>query len=212
MSVIFGSALTSANVNNAFVSRINGTVIETIDAATTGALATMPAPSPTVRLTNASLVSIQTIGNFLAGKILIISNNTGSSITIKDGSGNILTGTGSDLTVADEASIILTGDSNSGNFYKVVGGSGGGGGASTYRAGVDSLTTSTQTHSIVFSSTIGTASYSVSVCMENGTDTDSLLWLKWSIQNKSATGFDVIFDQPMNSNNYKLNWKADVYA
>jgi len=102
------------------------------DDAATGANATLTAPTTTtVRLTNASLTSIDMIPAGGEEQFLILKNATGSAITVNDDTGGtaanrIFTGTGNDLSLADNASILLSYD-NDESRWMVVGGSGGGG-------------------------------------------------------------------------------------
>lgn len=99
-----------------------------IDSTTTGSLATLPAPTTTaIKLTNASLVSIQEISGGADGRLLIAVNLTGTDLTVKNETGTvgnqIRTGTGSDFTFKNKATIILYYDSTSGYWYMVSGGS-----------------------------------------------------------------------------------------
>lgn len=109
------------------------------DSTTTGSNATLSAlTTPVVRLTNASLVSVEMIDDLTVNKMLIINNATGVDISILNDAGataakRILTGTGADLTLKSDASIWLRYDSVS-SRWKIIGGSGSGGGvvADTY--------------------------------------------------------------------------------
>lgn len=101
---------------------------ETVDNTSTGSSATVPTTTPSVRLTNASLVSIANIDDVTQGKFVVLSNHTGNSITILNDSGGtaikrILTGTGSNLTLEDNKSIILSYSSVE-SRWMVMGGTG----------------------------------------------------------------------------------------
>lgn len=110
-----------------------------VDSSTTGANQELPQPSRLiVKVTNASLTSINAIASPGASQVLILINGVGASITIKNNTGGtpangIITGTGSDLTLADSASLWLAYDSNS-SRWRVIGGSGSGSGTSTVTA------------------------------------------------------------------------------
>lgn len=110
-----------------------------VDSSTTGANQELPQPSKLiVKVTNASLTSINAIASPGASQVLILINGVGASITIKNNTGGtpangIITGTGSDLTLADSASLWLAYDSNS-SRWRVIGGSGSGSGTSTVTA------------------------------------------------------------------------------
>ncbi|MBW3544549.1 MAG: hypothetical protein KY428_02930, partial [Bacteroidetes bacterium] len=99
------------------------------DGSTTGANVTLSTPSNGIlRLTNASLSSIDMISGGATGQSLTIINHTGSSITVNDNTGatlasRILTGTKAALTVEDEASIHLKYDATE-SRWMVIGGSG----------------------------------------------------------------------------------------
>lgn len=103
----------------------------------TGANATLTAPaSYNIRLTNASLTSIDMIPAGSSGQIISITNSTGVSVSINDNTGGtaanrILTGTKATLALADEASINLKYDDTE-SRWMVVGGSGSGSGAGNY--------------------------------------------------------------------------------
>jgi len=95
------------------------------DSTTTGSLATMPAPSTTaVRLTNVSLVSIQTISGGSDGLFFLAINKTGVEITVKDNTGNIRTGTAADFKWKANATIVLYYNGTD-SFFHMVGGGGG---------------------------------------------------------------------------------------
>ncbi len=114
-----------------------GTVQESIsdNSAQTGANVNLTSPStPIVRLTNASLSSIDTIASPVAGRTITIINQTGNPVTINNNTGGttinrILTGTKGPLVLADEASIVVKYD-NTESRWMVVGGTGSGGGQS----------------------------------------------------------------------------------
>lgn len=103
---------------------------ELVDSSSTGSNAIVPSTSPAIRLTNASLVSIANFDDVSNGKFLVVTNSTGSTITIVNNGGGtaikrILTGTGADLSLKDNASLVLSYNSNE-TRWMVVGGSGGG--------------------------------------------------------------------------------------
>lgn len=100
------------------------------DSATTGTNAVLPyAASTAIRVTNASLVSIEEISSPLSGGYFMLINETGGDIDLKNNSGTvgnrILTGTGTDFTLKASAMTILHYDSTGGYWHMVAGGAGG---------------------------------------------------------------------------------------
>lgn len=100
----------------------------------TGANATLTAPSTKIiRLTNASLTSLDGIPAGSQGQQVTIINATGNSVTINDNTGataanRLLTGTKAALSLKDEASLIFEYDSTE-TRWMCIGGTGGGGSA-----------------------------------------------------------------------------------
>ena len=185
---------------------------ETINSTLTGASANLPTPTPTIRLTNVSLSSISTIDDLENGKLVLITNSTGVNVTINNEVGSPATNritvpSGANLILKNNESIIVSYDSNT-SRWKIISGSG----SSSGRAGVTALATNDQSKTITFSTDIGTSTYSVVPSIENSVDTDDFIWLQWKILNKTSTGFDIEFNLPVNSNNYSVNWKADLYV
>lgn len=111
----------------------NGNITEAItsDGTATGANATISNPATSfLRLTNASLTSVDMISAPVSGEVLTIENATGNPITINNNTGGtaanrILTGTKAALTLADEASIILKYDATE-QRWMTIGGTGSG--------------------------------------------------------------------------------------
>ncbi len=102
-----------------------------VDSTTTGSAQSITPTKSVYKVTDSSLASINNIATPTDGKLLILLNGTGASITLINNSGGtsanrIRTGTGIDLTVFNGASVFLAYDSNS-SLWQVVGGSGGGG-------------------------------------------------------------------------------------
>lgn len=99
------------------------------DAATTGSNANVASPAtPAVRLTNASLASIDTILSPVAGRVITLVNHSGNTVTVNNDTGataanRILTGTKAAIQLADEASLILKYDSTDSRWL-VIGGTG----------------------------------------------------------------------------------------
>lgn len=102
------------------------------DSATTGANAVLPTVSrPIVRLTNASLTSIDTIPAGREGQPLKLINATGANVQINNDTGGtaanrVLTGTGAALVWRNDSALDLIYDSTSAR-WRIVGGTGGGG-------------------------------------------------------------------------------------
>lgn len=86
-----------------------------------------------IRLTGASAVTLNGISDEFDGKVLVVNNVTGGSLTVSNqnvgaaASERIITGTGADMSVADGAAIIIQYDATS-SRWRVIGGSGGGSG------------------------------------------------------------------------------------
>jgi len=100
--------------------------VTSTDSTTTGSLATLPAPATTaVRLTNGSLVSVQTISGGSDGLFFIAINKSGVEVLVKDNTGNIRTGTGDDFKWKANATIILYYNGTD-SFWHMAGGGGGG--------------------------------------------------------------------------------------
>lgn len=95
----------------------------------TGSNATLTAPTtPNIRLTNASLASIDAIPAGAAGQEITIINATGVTVTINNNTGGtaanrILTGTQAAISLADEASITLKYDDTE-TRWMIIGGTG----------------------------------------------------------------------------------------
>lgn len=127
----------SGTITSTGVISAQGAVLKSVssNATVTGANATMSSPTtPFVRLTNASLTSIDMISVPTDGQVITVENATGNSITINNNTGGtaanrILTGTKANLTLADEASIVLQYDPTE-TRWMVIGGSGAGGSSS----------------------------------------------------------------------------------
>ncbi len=102
---------------------------EQVDSSTTGSGQSLTPTDTLLRVTNASLVSINNIVP-KNNQILVLINGTGASISVLNDAGGtaanrIYTGTANDLTLSDKASLILVYDTAA-TRWQVVGGSGGG--------------------------------------------------------------------------------------
>jgi hypothetical protein len=132
------TGLSSSGVLNSTGSLlVNGTFSESrsINSVATGSNATIINPNvPVIRLTNASLVSVDMISLPSSGLQVTVTNATGSDITINNNLGatlanRILTGTKSNIVLKDEASIILKYNTDESRWFVIGGvGSGGSGG------------------------------------------------------------------------------------
>ena len=115
--------------------QINDTYREetTNDGTATGSNATIAAlPSPIIRLTNGSLISLGALAVTAAGRNVTIINATGNTIQVENDNGataaeGIFTGTGADVNLLDDASLILKYD-NTDSRWRVIGGTGSGAG------------------------------------------------------------------------------------
>lgn len=101
------------------------------NAVVTGANATLTTPTKgIVRLTNASLTSVDGITAPSVPQYVTISNVTGAAIVVNNDTGTaanrILTGTGNGISLANNATIVLYYDQTT-TKWRIVGGSGGGG-------------------------------------------------------------------------------------
>lgn len=104
--------------------------LQLVDASTTGSGQSVASTNSILKVTNASLTSINNISSPTDGKLLVLINGTGNFITLTNNSGGtaanrIITGTGADITVLNSASVFLVYDSAA-SRWQVVGGSGGG--------------------------------------------------------------------------------------
>lgn len=151
MSVSANSPVTSANVNAAFVSKTTAstmagklttsggqdcggvlTYAAVVDSSTTGSGQSITPTDIHIKLTHASLVSINNIASPTSGKIHVLTNGKSSGVLsiVNDSGGTaanrIITGTGADLSITNGGSVIVIYDNNS-SRWRVVGGSGGGG-------------------------------------------------------------------------------------
>lgn len=93
-----------------------------------GSSVVVPTTTPSIRLTNAALVSVANIDDVTNGKVVLLTNDTTVSISILNDSGGtaakrIFTGTGANLTLENNKSLLLSYDSNN-SRWMVVGGSG----------------------------------------------------------------------------------------
>lgn len=125
----FTTSITSPIINSSGVFNL----AQAVDSSTTGANADVSAPTVgTIIFTNASLSSIRNIGAGVTGRVLVIKNSTGATITIINDSGGtaanrIVTGTGGNLSLLTSACLFLVYDGNA-SRWTVIGGSGGGSG------------------------------------------------------------------------------------
>lgn len=97
----------------------------TVDSSSTGANAAVPATTNLITLTNASLTSVGALSSPVDGRLAVLVNQTGSTITIvnedagQTASNRILTGTGADITIANNASAILFYNSNNSRWNSI---------------------------------------------------------------------------------------------
>lgn len=135
------TAASTAQVRVAGDHRITGTVTRDVAADNaTGSNVTLTAPSTkNIRLTNASLVSIDQIPAGDNGQEIVLINATGTSVIINNDTGataanRILTGTQALISLNDEASIPLVYDNTKARWMVSagVGGAGAGGGLDIY--------------------------------------------------------------------------------
>jgi len=122
--------LTNKTIQGALLTgSVSGAI--TTDAATTGANQTLSTPATAIiRLTNASLESVEGLTAPATAQFAILTNATGNPIELLDETGStaanqILTGSGLDLRLANASSAWLYYDLTSAR-WRVVGGSGGG--------------------------------------------------------------------------------------
>lgn len=73
------------------------------------------------------------------------------------------------------------------------------------RSGVVSLTSGESSKTISFSTPYSSSNYVAQVCIECS-DSDPM-FLQFIIKNKTVNGFTVVFNAPVDSNNYKINYK-----
>lgn len=114
-------------------------LLQQVDSATTGAAQSLTPTKSLLKVTNASLTSINNISAPTDGKIIALINGTGASVTITNDSGGtaanrIKTGSGADLTWTNNTSLLLAYDANA-SRWQIVGGSGGAGGGALTTTG-----------------------------------------------------------------------------
>lgn len=110
------------------------TLEQQVDSTTTGADQSVTPTKANLKVTHASLASINNISP-ANGKFVILINGVGASITIKHNTGGtaanrIFVPSGVDLSLSDGASLFFLYDDAS-SLWRIVGGSGSGGGATT---------------------------------------------------------------------------------
>lgn len=115
---------------------LNGPLITSsisLDSSTTGTSALIPSTtSNKLFLVNSSLVSVGGMESSVQGRRIIIQNNTGNIVIVKNEDSSIssvkriVTGIGGDLSLANQASIELIYDTTF-NMWSIIGGSGAGG-------------------------------------------------------------------------------------
>lgn len=130
--MIVASGAQTMTGNKTFTGKVNANgeinLAETIDATSTGANATIPTTSPSVRLTLNTLTSISNVDDTFAGKLVVLTNDTTNTIVINNDSGGtaakrIITGTGANLSLENNKTLILSYDSNI-SRWSIVGGTG----------------------------------------------------------------------------------------
>ena len=72
--------------------------------------------------------------------------------------------------------------------------------------GIETITSGTDQVSVIFSAEQDSAVYSLNVSIENTIDTFPSQY-SYSIISKSTTGFTILISNPVDSENYKLNWR-----
>jgi len=181
------------------------------DSTTTGSNATLTTPGKMIlRLTNASLVSIEMISPVVNNLFFVVVNKTGATITLKDNTGatasqRILTGTGTDLSMTNDSTVWLVYDTTSARWV-VVGGSGGG---ASGRAGNDSITNGATSKAVTFSTALASTNYAITATIVNTTDA-SPMFIPIAITAKSTTGFTATWNVGVDSANYVLSWSATL--
>lgn len=88
-----------------------------VDSTTTGANQSLTFTKPFLKVTNASLTSVNNIAGPTSGKFLLLKNSTGSSLSIVNDTGGtaanrIITGTGADVSLISGSSILLCYDAD----------------------------------------------------------------------------------------------------
>jgi hypothetical protein len=134
----FQDGLTSSNTFTASQAAILNGIIkiaQTVDSSSTGANVDLSTPTTVYhKFTNASLTSLRTIvAPSTQGQILVLTNEVGGAIDVKNETGTtaadrILTGTGADISLANNASLFIIYDFGS-SRWRVIGGTGSGSGA-----------------------------------------------------------------------------------
>lgn len=128
-----------------------------------------------IRFTGASATSITGLSNGSDGKILVITNKTGTQLTLNNNNSGslaanrILTGTGADLAIENNASVLAIYDSTA-SLWNVVGGSGSGtSGLPVYSVDLSSGTLYNDSSAIPVDGTGGTTTGMTFAAVTSGT-------------------------------------------
>lgn len=126
-------------------------LLEQVDSSTTGAAQSLTPTGSVLKVTNASLTSINNIASPTDGKVIVLINGTGNPLTLTNDSGGtaanrIKTGSGADLIMNANTAVPLVYDAGA-SRWQVVGGSGGsssgGGGSLEWQENVGNAPTAT---------------------------------------------------------------------
>jgi len=179
----------------------------TTDSASTGSNATLATPATKIiRLTNASLASVDMIPAGSAGQQITVINHTGNSVTINDNTGattgnRILTGQKAALALKDEASLILEYDSTE-SRWMVIGGTGGSGTAginyvsanSDFEAAITGYTAYADGAAVIVDATGGSPATTITRSTSSPLrGTASGLWSKTGTASRLGEGFSYNF-------------------
>lgn len=108
----------------------------------TGALVSLtPITAPIIKLTGAGLASIENIAAPALAKTIFLLNQSGASVILKNGTGNILTGTGADAQLGDNQIVQASFDPTTSTWFvgSVGGSSSGGSGTKTFDMKINGL-------------------------------------------------------------------------
>lgn len=112
-------------IGNEITAKAPVNIPQVVDAATTGADQSITPSKSIIKVTNASLTSINNIASPVDGKVVVLMNGTGAQITLKHNAGGtaanrIMTITGADMKMSDGTSLLIAYDAGA-SRWKVSG-------------------------------------------------------------------------------------------
>ena len=203
---IVGDTLTQLLTNKTLDKVVQNT---TNDSTSTGSSTTLAVPTTgVVNLTNASLASISGITAGSNGQLLLLENDTGSTVNILNGdtgataANRIYTGTQATVSLSNQATLVFCYNSTNSRWMLVAGS----GGSNSGTTGSTVLTNGVTSQVITISPAQPSTNYVVVATLVNLVDA-SPSFQPVLITAKTNSSFTVQFNSPLDSANYKLDWK-----